>query len=71
MKDFVREQVPSGFVDFIVKAWASGLISGDLAINILRNKEGIETDTTYQEQLEKIEQEQVFSGTEPSPEADE
>jgi len=70
-RDFVREQVPSGFVDSIVKTWASGLISGDLAINILRDKEIIETDTTYQEQLEKIEQEQIFSGTEPSPEIDE
>ena len=66
--DFVKEIADGSLMTSILNCYNDGLISGDLAIKTFQKKEIIDEDTNFQIQQEKIQEEQVYSGTTPNDE---
>lgn len=63
-KDLVKEVTSPNFLNSIIQAWESKLISGDTSIKSLQQKEIIPIVTNFQMEQEKILEEETFAGTE-------
>jgi len=64
-RDFIKETVDPNFINAIMNSWDSKFMSGETATKILQEKEVMPDATNFRTEQERIQEESIYSGTEP------